>query len=185
MTPGRCPAPRPAPCLTVMRAGAPPPLCWVVPRVWRRGGAGAVSYDHLQPSARLQAATAIINIDLATAHAQLPRPGHTIIPPPTADMLLCPAHKLRKCTIYDRESSRYKPNTRLFSASAPRQAEVPRQPPAMSQAGPSLPPGAGSRGRCSPASSSSHAGHAALGLASCGTIALIKIAIFITRATTI
>ena len=185
MTPGRCPAPRPAPCLTVMRAGAPPPLCWVVPRVWRRGGAGAVSYDHLQPSARLQAATAIINIDLATAHAQLPRPGHTIIPPPTADMLLCPAHKLRKCTINDRESSRYKPNTRLFSASAPRQAEVPRQPPAMSQAGPSLPPGAGSRGRCSPGSSSSHAGHAALGLASCGTIALIKIAIFITRATTI
>ena len=73
----------------------------------------------------------------------------------------------------------------LLSGSAPRQAEVPRQPPAMSQAGPSLPPGAGSRGRCSPASSSSHAGHAALGLASCGTIALIKIAIFITRATTI
>ena len=66
-----------------------------MPRVWRRGGAGAVSYDHLQPSARLQAATAIINIDLATAHAQLPRPGHTIIPPPTADMLLCPAHKSR------------------------------------------------------------------------------------------
>ena len=116
MTPGRCPAPRPAPCLTVMRAGAPPPLCWVVPRVWRRGGAGAVSYDHLQPSARLQAATAIINIDLATAHAQLPRPGHTIIPPPTADMLLCPAHKLRKCTINDRESSRYKPNTHIWTA---------------------------------------------------------------------
>ena len=148
-----------------------------------------MSYDHLQPSARLQAATAIINIDLATAHAQLPRPGHTIIPPPTADMLLCPAHKSR--IVQSRTGNQVDAiQIHIWTAAqrpCARQAEVPLAAPSY-EPGRALPPClllAGSRGRCSPGSSSSHAGHAALGLASCGTIALIKIAIFITRATTI
>ena len=174
-----------------MWPGAPPPLRWVVPRVWRRGGAGAVSYDHLQPSARLQAATAIINIDLATAHAQLPRPRHTIIPPPTADMLLCPAHKSRivqSRTGNQVDTIQIHISGLLLSASIlyPGRPKYPTSP--SYEPGRALPPClllAGSRGRCSPGSSSSHAGHAALVLASCGTIALIKIAIFITRATTI
>ena len=160
-----------------------------MPRVWRRGGAGAVSYDHLQPSARLQAATAIINIDLATAHAQLPRPGHTIIPPPTADMLLCPAHKSR---IVQSRTGNQVDTIQIHIWTAAQRLCTPagRSTPGCPsyEPGRALPPCLllpGSRGRCSPASSSSHAGHAALVLASCGTIALIKIAIFITRATTI